>query len=451
MKFLKIAVAVVFAMGFGRAYAFHSGGVAECDGCHTMHNSETKDANTASEEMNGNGPARGVGVTGPWLLQGSDPSSTCLICHGKSGTSSYHIYSPDHSATAPFNNGTYVNYTPGGDFSWLNRSWGFTNHGELYSSPGMRHGHSIQANDFSLALDSRQAPPGGDTQTWNGGGFSCVSCHDPHGKWRMTSDTTITKTGVPIAGSGSYGGTGLIPPSTDPAVGTAGVYRLLGGAGYAAKSSPGIVAFTNDPPIALAPSSYNQSETAFTGQQSPGQVIVAYGSGMSEWCMNCHPKMHSDATGLTSGQYLRHPAGSGAKMSTTVQGNYNTYVRTGTIGALTDNYDSLIPFESGKARSALPAVGGTTGGVKNYIPIAADANSNPMCLSCHRAHASAFDMSLRWNMNNEFVTGASNVTFKAEPAGGRTVTDMQAGMYMRPAAAYSVYQRVLCNKCHAKD
>ena len=39
MKFTKIAVAAVFAFAYGNAYAFHSGGVAECNGCHTMHNS----------------------------------------------------------------------------------------------------------------------------------------------------------------------------------------------------------------------------------------------------------------------------------------------------------------------------------------------------------------------------------------------------------------------------
>ncbi len=38
MKFMKIAVAAVFAFAYGNAYAFHSGGVAECEGCHSMHN-----------------------------------------------------------------------------------------------------------------------------------------------------------------------------------------------------------------------------------------------------------------------------------------------------------------------------------------------------------------------------------------------------------------------------
>ena len=54
---------------------FHAGGVAACDGCHVMHNAS-------------NGVARSTRVA-PWtnavpafLLQGSDQSSTCLLCHG---------------------------------------------------------------------------------------------------------------------------------------------------------------------------------------------------------------------------------------------------------------------------------------------------------------------------------------------------------------------------------
>ena len=45
-------------------FAFHSGGVAECGGCHSMHSPN---------------PA------GTSLLTGSDPSSTCLSCHERAG------------------------------------------------------------------------------------------------------------------------------------------------------------------------------------------------------------------------------------------------------------------------------------------------------------------------------------------------------------------------------
>ena len=57
MKFLKFAVAAVFAATFGNAYAFHSGGVAECEGCHSMHNSFEGSTNVTGRTF-----AQGTGI-----------------------------------------------------------------------------------------------------------------------------------------------------------------------------------------------------------------------------------------------------------------------------------------------------------------------------------------------------------------------------------------------------
>ena len=94
------AALVTFGIG-GTALAFHDGGVATCDGCHTMHNS-------VDGAANGNGGSVGTGVS-TWLTLGSDPSSTCLNCHN--GTGSYHMNSTDGSAA-----------TPGGDFYCLTKT-----------------------------------------------------------------------------------------------------------------------------------------------------------------------------------------------------------------------------------------------------------------------------------------------------------------------------------------
>ena len=70
---LRVALAAVAICGFGKAYAFHSGGVAECGGCHSMHSPD---------------PA------GVHLLIGATATDTCLDCHGASGQSSYHVKTP---------------------------------------------------------------------------------------------------------------------------------------------------------------------------------------------------------------------------------------------------------------------------------------------------------------------------------------------------------------------
>jgi hypothetical protein len=85
-----------------------------------------------------------------------------------------------------------------------------------------------------------------------------------------------------------------------------------------------------------------------------------------------------------------------------------------------------------------------------------------MCLSCHRAHASGFLDMLRWEQEYEFITkvvggvtsyGGTDVAPTDNALSrGRTNAEKQASYYDRPAGTFfATYQRVLCNKCHAKD
>ena len=100
LRSLFVLAAVVALAGFGNAYAFHSGGVAECGGCHSMHSPDPAGTN---------------------LLIGPDGSSTCLSCHQQAGLltpSSYHI----STASADMPLGTAPRQrTPGGDFGWLKK------------------------------------------------------------------------------------------------------------------------------------------------------------------------------------------------------------------------------------------------------------------------------------------------------------------------------------------
>src|SRR3990172_9927841 len=125
MKALKISLVIMAAalltLGTGgMAFAFHSGGVAECEGCHSMHT-----------------PAAG----GSFLLVGTDQSSTCLSCHehaGDTGPSSYHVSTAEADMpadTAP------LQRTPGGDFGWLKKSYTMTIRGATSTEEGSSHGH----------------------------------------------------------------------------------------------------------------------------------------------------------------------------------------------------------------------------------------------------------------------------------------------------------------------
>ncbi|MBN2790947.1 MAG: hypothetical protein JXQ81_00420 [Desulfuromonadales bacterium] len=143
------------------AQSFHSGGVGQCSGCHSMHS-----ANPISQQ----------------LLLSSDPSSICLNCHaGLGGPNSPSVFSPDGSAL-----------TPGGDFYWLTRDFSWLDG----SSPGNTHGHNFVARDYNLLPDpSLLQAPGG---TYLASNLGCTSCHDPHGR-----AGSLLAGAQPITGSGS--------------------------------------------------------------------------------------------------------------------------------------------------------------------------------------------------------------------------------------------------------
>jgi hypothetical protein len=328
-------------------------------------------------------------------------------------------------------------FTPGGDFGWLKKSYRWSaGLASQEESRGERHGHNIVAMDFNFVADANiQVSPGGAYPASN---LSCVSCHDPHGKYRRSADGAISTKGLPIIASGSY-----ISSPEPGAQGTVGSYRLLGGKGYRPAPLLGGGEFTADPPAAVAPDSYNRGESA-------AESRVAYGKGMSEWCGNCHQAMHSDPNSGNS----RHPSGNLARLNAEIITNYNSYVSSGNLnGDSNTAYTSMVPFEMGTDDYGILKRTANSNGSDRTGP---SSNSNVMCLSCHRAHASGWDSMTRWNTNSTFMVynghypGIDNGA-PADIAQGRTSAEVQAAFYGRSADSYATYQRSLCNKCHAKD
>jgi len=463
---LVIMAAAMLTLGLsGISYAFHDGGVATCDSCHTMHN-----ASGTTGVMGGHGVKAQTGYTykgssaqfqgNVYLLQGTDQSSTCLNCHAvaEATGASYHIMSPDAVTT-----GLPTHFTPGGDFGWLL----VTPASATSSYDKSRRGHNINAADWGLGSAAGyaitlQTAPGG---TYPQSALHCSSCHDPHGTYRHTGgDPTITgdiqssvftpgfKGGATasISGSGSYG-------VKAPAGSAVGVYRLLAGKGYQPMSLNGAApSFANDSPIAISPSNYDIVSSTFGitgGASATTEVVVQYGTGMSEWCANCHGPING---GMTT---LIHPASStdgSAKLSNATTGasivtNYNSYVYSGNMNG-SNLYTSLVPVELGSgALTALPA--GTATTVNNAPTVTGSANVS--CLSCHKAHASAWANMTRFDVAAELTTHNGAYLSNDGTPGERGVLYSSAqyknAMDGRPASVFAVNQRILCNKCHAKD
>jgi len=404
MKALKISLfliaagLVVFGMS-SNALALHAGGVAHCDACHTMHNSHD------------NPVAGGTGDLSPgnaYLMKGSDPSSTCLICHNETTApaSGYHIATNDGSGKSQ-----------GGDFYWVKTAITFLERGNSVTLDPDNFGHNIVANDFGYAADQTNlVAPGGSLANTK---LGCNSCHDPHGQSASPqgSADAIRGNSAPISASGSYG-------AADPVDGSIlGAFRLLGSVGYDGGETGGLN-FTAAAPIAR---SLNIGSGGFYGGATD------YGYGMSEWCLNCH-------NGIVNINH--HPAGNNEKLDGAEGTNYNRYVKTGDTA--TDRYatayDSLVPIERGQTNRTLLNTASTLG---------ADANSNVMCLTCHRAHASAFENAGRWDFTVEFIDHAPAVV-------ATNALPTWAPYYKNSAvidveAVYGPWQRSLCNKCHVQD
>ncbi|MDU0459736.1 MAG: cytochrome C [Geobacteraceae bacterium] len=415
------------------AFAFHSGGVADCEGCHSMHNSYEGAANVTGMAQY---------QSGPYLLKAQDASGSCLNCHAAADTtgSSYHIAT---LGVTPNDSSRAVEGTPGGDFAWLKKTMTFSVRGNPVTVDGDRKGHNIVAADFGYTADKvLTTAPGG---TYPAKDLACSSCHDPHGTYRRFADGSQARTGLPIFNSGSY------TSSNSPTAGVSavGVYRILAGVGYQPKSLSGSFAFPNPAPDAVAKSSYNGVST--TVNTAAGQKdLVAYGQGMSEYCANCHTAMHLD-TYASGTKGLVHPAGNGAKLTAPIAANYNAYVTSGVMTG-TVGYSAIAPYELGTNDYAA---------MKAFVaaPVAATTSNNVNCLSCHRAHASGFESMARYNLFNEFMTVADaagvamydSSTTEGKINTGYTVQQQTDAYNGRPATAFGPMARNNCNKCHAKD
>jgi hypothetical protein len=423
MKAIKIILMVltllaIFIRQDRTAFAFHAGGVGPCDACHVMH------SNSGSTTS---------------LLKGSDPGSTCLLCHERAGDVGLTAFRVSTAAGDMPPGSPPRQLTPGGDFGWLRKTYTWTpgaTQAQMISY-GDRHGHNIVANDYLYTSDmiNSTAPQGMYPSIY----LTCISCHEPHGKFRRNVDGSITTTGTPIGGSGSYA------TSKDPQVDfSVGAYRMLGGRNYQPKSVPGNFAFVNDPPVAVSPAQYNRSEAVT-------QTRVAYGSGMSEWCQNCHTAMHMIVSSATSTTPVTHPVGSGARLGLTISSNYSSYIKTGDLsGTAATSFLSLVPFEEGMTNYTTLKMHATSD--DSYLWGPDSTGSQVMCLTCHRAHASGWDGAMRWNTKTDLIVSNSYYAQEGQmyqPYGqGRSEIEAQRAYYDMKASRFAINQDTLCHKCH---
>jgi predicted CXXCH cytochrome family protein len=274
----------------------------------------------------------------------------CLSCHA---TSYGALLGPDPTNPPP--------ETGAGNFSFLYED--NINDGPSGSQnpiSGNHAGHNVASGSYGLTSDpDHTTAPGGHYPSSQ---LTCISCHDPHGNEN---------------------------------------YRLLGGAGPVDNSG---FSFAYPAPHAEGPA---------LGAPERLDQHVAYHSGWTNWCANCHGRFHDEGS-----PGFEHPASTA--LGSEEISSYNSY--NGSIDPIGGNYATAyvpeIPLED-----LLQTTSSTAG---------ASSQSRVSCMTCHRAHATSAPSSMRWD---------PNVTLVAQDG-------IRSGSYPLPSPYTDQSQRSLCIKCH---
>lgn len=156
-RFFLILTCFVILLTHTSVWGFHDGGVAKCQSCHIIHNSE----NGSSDPDSPNGNV--------YLLRFETASDLCLSCHAQQ----YGEVLGTDPLNPPPEKGA-------GNFVFLlEDNINDASNGASNPIPGSASGHNLNAPSKGLTSDPNYTTaPGG---TFSSSMLGCTSCHDPHG------------------------------------------------------------------------------------------------------------------------------------------------------------------------------------------------------------------------------------------------------------------------------
>lgn len=341
MRFLRISglslVFCLFCIGIAHARV-----IGLCVECHTMHNSQNGQSVNYKYDVVTKTILTDLDEANPGLL-----NTDCVGCHQGTNSSGSVPFVLDISATDTTYDitGTEGTTLAGGNFFWVGGN--------------DRAGHNVVGIvDFDVTLAT--APGGTMTDQ-----VTCAGTTGCHG------DAGIAGQIQSIVGShhnndSSVWKTGAV--GIDVVTDMSGSYRFLAG-----------VKGLEDPDFEFQPAV--NAHNKYYGVDRNISSDPAVGT-ISSFCGRCHGDFHSGAgvgiDGFTTSAWLRHPVDfdMSRASSSSEYASYNG-----------DNSYSVIS----------PVATNDTSVTLNTAVYFQPDDAIVMCLSCHRAHGSRYDSSLRWN------------------------------------------------------
>ncbi len=329
-----------------------------CSNCHTMHNSQN------GSRVDASGPNEFL------LNKGGGTVTTCWGCHAQ-GTAN----NIDSITGAPQVMHTNAADLAGGNYAYIK---GFKSLGT--GATTLNAGHNVA--DTGVTDSVLTSPPGDQNATGvTNINLTCAGQYGCHG------DRSIATVGLAVKGAHHYNDTAL----KFGTINTANQALSTGTTGQKVGSSyrflMGVKGGENANWEATVSSS-NHNEYSGAANKGVEAAISSPGNtySINGLCAECHGKFHGpaagDITNSTGSPWLRHPTDIVLPNS----GEYTAYN--------TDNsYNPTVPL----ARQTIPnaPIGTVTPGTDVI-----------MCLSCHRAHASANYKMLRWDIKNATLSTA---------------------------------------------
>lgn len=350
----KSLVAMLFLsvlLGEGTSWARSNDMMRPCVDCHTMHNSQ---GGLSPEVSSPSRRAGGSGKTQDALL-----NTSCYGCHSDAITRTrvdtpivLHFTAPTYGLTGTENG---HNTLAGGDFYWV-------------AGGGDLKGHNVDG----FSTQSSRLPPGGSGDPFLK--LTCAGTTGCHGNLTRTGD-------IPAM----YQTHHAAEPQPDPRVrngnSLATSYRWLDGvAGYE----------DSDYELTFDGGIHNQ----YIGFDRTADINSS-SKAISQFCAKCHGNFHfgpansgvsasDDPPAFSVDPWIRHPV------------DYD-------MGGLGGEYLGYGSPAAGDYNVATPLGSKYTGNILELAPRAtvtlasAAEDAVVVCVSCHRAHGSPYDYSLRWN------------------------------------------------------